>query len=81
MLHKKAGTPGSPNVSLDGSANFASMPPNSTGRSSSVTRSGSNETPIEKMRTDAAAELDRLSRSTVKKEIDFTQAEATQSDC
>lgn len=83
LLHKKAGTPGSPNVSLDGSSNFNSLPPGSTGRSSSVTRSGSNagETPIEKMRTDAAAELDRLSRSSVKKEIDFSQAEATQSDC
>lgn len=81
LLHKKAGTPGSPNVSLDGSSNFNSMPPTSTGgRSSSVTRAGS-ETPIEKMRTDAAAELDRLSRSTVKKEIDFSQPETTQSDC
>lgn len=81
LLHKKAGTPGSPNVSLDGSSNFSSLPPGSTGRSSSVTRAGSGETPIEQMRTDAAAELDRLSRSSVKKEIDFSQQEATQSDC
>lgn len=81
LLHKKAGTPGSPNMSLDGSSgNFNSMPPSGgSARSNSATRSGA-ETPIDKMRTDAAAELDRLSRSSVKKEIDFSP-EATQSDC
>lgn len=62
LLNKKAGAPGTPgNVSASNSPR--------------PTANGLNETPDKNaMRSDAAAELDRLTRS-VKKEMDFSQSE------
>ena len=76
LLHKKSGTPGSGNPSLDASMNQMGSP-----RTPGSGRAPNGEESNEKMAlrtTDAAAELDRLSRS-VKKEIDFSPQ--SQSDC
>lgn len=63
LLNKKAGTPGPPGT------------PGNAGSSPRPTANGLSETPDKNtMRSDAAAELDRLTRS-VKKEMDFSQSE------
>lgn len=66
LLNKKAGTPGTP-----GSMNTTSSPRTPTNGINEVTPDQNS------MRTDAAAELDRLTRS-VQKDMDFSQSDSEQ---
>lgn len=66
LLHKKSGSPGTPSGPNSLSSGANSLTPRTNGTGDGLV------TPDKlSMRTDAAAELDRLARS-VKKDLDFT---------
>uniref|UniRef100_A0A336M2P4 Dynein light intermediate chain n=1 Tax=Culicoides sonorensis TaxID=179676 RepID=A0A336M2P4_CULSO len=69
LLHKKSGSPGTPSLAGTGSPASARATPNGTDAVSDKLS----------MRTDAAAELDRLTRS-AKKDLDFS-SQPQSSDC
>lgn len=72
LLHKKSGSPGTPSGPNSLSSGAPSLTPRTNG-----SEEGDMVTPEKiAMRTDAAAELDRLVKS-VKKEVDFSP----QSEC
>jgi dynein light intermediate chain 1, cytosolic len=73
LLHKKSGSPGTPSGPNSLSSGANSLTPRTNGTDGDLTMTPDKAL----MRTDAAAELDRLAKS-VKKDLDFV---APTSEC